>query len=125
MQDELALTRQDLRHAQQQLLKEAAEQEPNQVLVKACEHLIHNLTAREERLMEEAHAMRLEARAPGEQLFQLACHAVVESWECCCLGAKCGRLGACSFECGKKCEPHELFTVRRKRKDLRLLSCLS
>ena len=71
MQDELALTRQDLRNAQQQLLIEAAKQEPRALLVKAYEDAIRNLTAREERLM-----------ATGEQSFQLACHAVVKKSEC-------------------------------------------
>ena len=71
MQDELALTRQDLRNAQQQLLIEAAKQEPRALLVKAYEDAICNLTAREERLM-----------ATGEQSFQLACHAVVKKSEC-------------------------------------------
>ena len=42
----------------------------------------HNLTAREERLMEEARAMRLEAQAPGEQACQSACCTVVEKCEC-------------------------------------------
>ena len=72
MQDELALTRQDLRGAQQQLLIEAAKQEPRAPLVKAYEEAIRNLTAREERLMEEARAMRLEAQAPGEQACESA-----------------------------------------------------
>ena len=67
MQDELTLTRQDLRHAQQQLLTEAAKQKPNLQLAKACEDSIRSLTASEERLMEEARAMRLKAQATGEQ----------------------------------------------------------
>ena len=79
MQDELTLTRQDLRHAQQQLLTEAAKQEPRALLVKAYEEAIRNLTAREERLMEEARAMRLDAQAPGEQSYQSARLTMVDS----------------------------------------------
>ena len=83
MQDELALVRQDLHHAQQQLFREAAKQEPKDFqLMKVYEQAIRNLTAREERLMEEARAMRLEAQAPGEQACQSACHTVVEKCEC-------------------------------------------
>ena len=73
MQDELALVRQDLHHAQQQLFREAAKQEPKDFqLMKVYEEAIRNLTAREERLMEEARAMRLEAQAQGEQACQSA-----------------------------------------------------
>ena len=82
MQDELTLTRQDLRQVQQQLLEEAAKQEPRALLVEAYKETICNLTAREERLMEEARAMRLEAQAPGEQACQSACRTVVENCEC-------------------------------------------
>ena len=76
------LTRQDLRHVQQQLLEEAAKQEPTALLMEVYKDTICNLTAREERLMEEARAMRLEAQAPGEQACQSACLTVVEKCEC-------------------------------------------
>ena len=80
MQDELALVRQDLHHAQQQLFREAAKQEPKDFqLMKVYEEAIRNLTAREERLMEEARAMRLDAQAPGEQSYQSACLTMVDS----------------------------------------------
>ena len=60
--------------------------------MKACEDSIHNLTAREERLMEEARAMRLEAQAPGEQ----ACLSafVVQWFRNVSADAKGGCLGA-------------------------------
>ena len=50
--------------------------------MKVYEEAIRNLTAREERLMEEARAMRLEAQAPGEQACQSAALTVVEKCEC-------------------------------------------
>ena len=78
MQDELALIRQELRLVQQKRREEGAKQEPNDQLVNIFAEDIKNLTAREERLMEEARAMRLEAQAPGEQACQSACLTVVE-----------------------------------------------
>ena len=82
IQDELALTRQHLHHVQQQLLEEAAKQEPKVMLMKVYEASIRNLTAREGRLMDEARAMRLEAQATGEQSFHSACLAVAENRQC-------------------------------------------
>ena len=118
MQDELTLIRQELRLVQQKRREEGAKQEPNDRLLEIYAADIHNLTAREERLMEEARAMRLEAHPPGEQFFQSACLTVVESvsveaWKSSVGEAACpGNVNLMSS------------TVRREDEDLRLLSCL-
>ncbi len=87
MQDELALVKEelaqvkeDLRPLRQELLEEATKQAQgarNDRLLDALEAKIRPLATKEQMLLEEEHAMRLKAQATGEQLFQLACHAVV------------------------------------------------
>ena len=81
MQDELARVRDQLEVLRQDWLQEGAKQQPNDRLLNIMDVNFRQLAAKEERLM-EMDAKWLEAHPPGEQSFQLACHAEVGNCEC-------------------------------------------
>ena len=82
MQDELALVREELRPLRQQRREELAKQERDDRLLDALDDDIRPLAVEEQMLLEEERAMRLNAQATGEQLFQSACLAVVKKCKC-------------------------------------------
>ena len=92
----------------------------------SCEH--KPLTARYERLKEEKQTLLTQGSRPlgshvgaADHLLRMEC---IEEQAC---EERVSSLSGDALrpERPGKCEPHDLFTVRRKRKDLRLLSCLS